>query len=167
MLRVRLVGRPSLTLGEEPLDWPAGRRAGELLAWLALRPGAHTRADLAPRFWPDVLDESARASLRTALHELRRALGERGAGHLLSTRDAVALDDAAWVDVRALRTALAEGRDEEALALAGGDLLQGVDAEWVHAARAEHRDLVGRALSRLSARAAEAGDDAAAARLAR
>ncbi len=55
-----------------------------LLAWLALHPGGHARRDLAPRFWPDVLDESARASLRTALHELRRALGEDAGAHILT-----------------------------------------------------------------------------------
>ena len=38
---------------------------------------ASTRAaSVAARFWPDVLDSSARASLRSALWELRRALGD-------------------------------------------------------------------------------------------
>jgi DNA-binding SARP family transcriptional activator len=37
----------------------------------------HARAELAASFWPDVLDESARASLRTAVHDLRRALHRR------------------------------------------------------------------------------------------
>ena len=160
MLRVRLVGRPSLELDGQAIGWPPGRRAGELLAWLALNPGAHARADLAPRFWPEVLDESARASLRTALHELRRDLGDAGE-HVAATRDAVGLDDEAWVDVRELRRALAEGRDDDALSLAGGELLQGIDAEWVYAAREDHRELVGQALGRLSARASAAGDAAA------
>src|SRR5262245_60626974 len=114
MFRVRLVGRPSLELDGQAIEWPPGRRAGELLAWLALNPGAHARAALAPRFWPEVLDESARASLRTALHELRRDLGAAG-GHVAATRDAVGLDDEVWVDVRELRRALAEGRDDDAL----------------------------------------------------
>ena len=38
-------------------------------------PGPQPRGRLAARFWPDVLDESARASLRVALTELRQALG--------------------------------------------------------------------------------------------
>ena len=46
---------------------------------------------LAARFWPDVLDESARASLRVALTELRQALGP-AAGYLVATRETVALD---------------------------------------------------------------------------
>ena len=40
-----------------------------------LHPGAHPRGELAARFWPDVLDSSARASLRSAVWALRRALG--------------------------------------------------------------------------------------------
>ncbi|HWF74294.1 MAG TPA: hypothetical protein VG186_13175 [Solirubrobacteraceae bacterium] len=35
-----------------------------------------SRAELASRFWPDVLDQSARASLRSAVWALRRRLGE-------------------------------------------------------------------------------------------
>ena len=167
MLRVRLVGQPSLELDGIALGWPAGRRAGELLAWLALNPGTHGRAGLAPRFWPDVLDESARASLRTALHDLRRALGAAGGAHLIANRDVVGLDDATWVNVRELRRAVDEGRDAEAVALADGELLQGIDAEWVHAAREEHAARLGGALARLSERAEAAGDRAEAARLAR
>ena len=160
MLRVRLVGRPVLEFDGDPLEWPAGRRAGEVLAWLALHPGAHARGDLAPRFWPDVLDESARASLRTALHDLRRSMGAGAARHLSASRDALALADDAWVDVREARRALAEGREGDALALAEGELLQGVDAEWLPSAREDHRELIGGALRRMSARAMAMGDHA-------
>ena len=69
----------------------------------------HARAQLAARFWPDVLDESARTSLRAALSELRRALGP-AAGHLVATRETVALDGAGLaVDTRAFDAAL-DGR---------------------------------------------------------
>jgi DNA-binding SARP family transcriptional activator len=50
------------------LRLPAGPRA--LLAWLALHPGMHPRSRVAGRLWPDVLGESARNSLRTALAAL-------------------------------------------------------------------------------------------------
>ena len=80
-----------------------------LLAYLALHPGPHARARLAARFWPDVLDESARTSLRAALTELRRALGA-SAGHLVATRETVALDgDGLTVDTRAFEAALGAG----------------------------------------------------------
>src|SRR5919199_1825725 len=72
MLRVRLLGELAVET-DGGLVAPPSRPARELLAWLALHPGAHPRLELASRFWPDVLESSARASLRTALHELRRA----------------------------------------------------------------------------------------------
>ena len=53
---------------------PRGRCAA-LLAWLALHPGMQPRGRVAARLWPDVMDESARRSLRTALLDLRAALG--------------------------------------------------------------------------------------------
>src|ERR671932_981813 len=90
MLRVRLFGGLALESGGAALDPPASRRARELLGWLALHPGRHARAAVAARFWPDVLDASARASLRTTLHELRRALGPAG-GCLLAGPHAGAL----------------------------------------------------------------------------
>src|SRR3954454_12780787 len=88
MLRVRLLGGLAL----ESLDVPASRPARELLAFLALHPGAHARFELAQRFWPDVPEASARASLRTTLHELRRALGD-AASHLAVDRERVGLVD--------------------------------------------------------------------------
>src|SRR5215218_8550930 len=100
MLRVRLLGGLALESAGGPIGVPASRPARELLAWLALNPGAHPRFELAQRFWPDVPEASARASLRTTLHELRRALGDEAA-HLRVDRERVGLADV-WVDVRDL-----------------------------------------------------------------
>ena len=140
MLRVRLVGEVASrsTARSRPLPpRPAARRCSR---WLALNPGLHPRSAVAPRFWPDVLDESARASLRSALWALRRALGEDGA--LVATRDRVGLaPDDVWVDVleaerlRADRVA-ARRRSRSAKAT----LLPGLEDEWVFEARDEHRD---------------------------
>ena len=47
MLRVRLLGELALETDDGPLDAPASRPARELLAWLALHPGAHPRFELA------------------------------------------------------------------------------------------------------------------------
>src|ERR1700754_2632779 len=90
MLRVGLLGGLALEADGHPLAVPAGRPARELLAWLALHPGSHSRLEVAMRFWPDVPEASARASLRTSLHELRRALGD-AAGHLSVDRERVGL----------------------------------------------------------------------------
>lgn len=166
MLRVRLLGGLALELDGERLDPPASRRARSLLAWLALNPGAHPRSQLAARFWPDVLDSSARASLRTALHELRRALRDAGARHVIATRERVSLDGGAdlWVDARAFEELAVTDRLEEALALRGGELLAGLDEEWVYEARDRHRDVVLSVLERLALAEERSGDRSIAAR---
>ena len=99
-----------LELDGAPLDLPRSRRGRSLLAWLALHPGRHARGRLAGLFWPDVLDTSARTSLRAALAELRAALGE-AADCLAATRESVALEgDRLWVDVRVFAELLDSGR---------------------------------------------------------
>ena len=64
MLRVRLLGELQAEIDGAAVAVPASRRAWALLGWLALHPGEHGRGAVAARFWPDVLDSSARASLR-------------------------------------------------------------------------------------------------------
>jgi DNA-binding SARP family transcriptional activator len=164
MLRVRLAGGLRLALDGREIAPPPSRRARALLAWLALRPGNHPRGELAGRFWPEVLEESARTSLRAALTELRRALGE-GAATLVATRETVALaDDGVWVDVREFERMLAAGRLEEAVDACAGELLTDMDDEWVHDARAAHRAALADALERLAEAAEQAGDLATAVR---
>ena len=165
MLRVRVFGGLALESDGAALDPPASRRARELLGFLALHPGRHARAAVAARFWPDVLDASARASLRTTLHELRRALGPAGVC-LVADRDAVALD-AAWVDAREVEALLAAGRAEEALALRDGELLAGLEEDWVLAERDTYRERLAARLGALADAAEAGGDGAAAVRLTR
>src|SRR6266545_4146667 len=114
MLRVRVLGELALEFDGETLPPPRGRRLRGLLGWLALHPGLHARAEVAGTLWPDVLDDSARASLRTALAELRRSLGD---GHLVATRDAVGFGPEVWVDARAFDLLVGDGRLDEALRL--------------------------------------------------
>src|SRR5256885_15178395 len=90
MLRVWLLGPMRVERDGVPIEAPPSRRAWALLAWLALHPGEHARNELAARFWPDVLDSSARASLRSAVWALRRALGAPG-GSLRTTGPDIAL----------------------------------------------------------------------------
>src|SRR5918997_6190064 len=125
MLRVRLVGE----LGIEGLGPIASSRARSLLAWLAAHPGLHPRSRVASVFWPDVLEESARSSLRTTLAALRRELGQ-ASEHLVAERQRVGLADV-WVDALEARRLAAEGRPEEALALVDGELLSDLDDDWV------------------------------------
>src|SRR5688500_16927520 len=110
---------------------------------MAAHPGLHPRSRVAPIFWPDVTDATSRASLRTALWALRKALGD---DVLVLDRHAVGLRDDVWVDLRQPEPP-------------PGDLLPGIEAEWADEVRADHhRTLV--------ARLSEADDLAAARRLA-
>src|SRR3954451_2093544 len=127
MLRVHLLGELVVEASGRPVALTGSWRARSLLAWLALNPGAHARGDVAARFWPDVLDSSARASLRSAVWALRRSLG---GDELSASRDRIALDGEVWVDVREFGELVRAGSVEEALSLCGGELLAGVDEDW-------------------------------------
>src|SRR5438874_8349363 len=91
MLRVRLLGELLIEGPGGPLEVGGSWRARSLLAWLALHPGEHPRSAVAAAFWPDVLDSSARASLRSAAWALRRALGPAADGALTGGRDRIGL----------------------------------------------------------------------------
>ena len=143
MLEIRVIGELEVRLGGVTAELPASRRSRALLGWLAIHPGRHSRARLAGLFWPDVLDASARASLRSAMWALRAALGPELGGYLAGDRDTITLaGDGLRVDLREARRLLAERQPAAAVALCGGELLQDLDDEWVLAARDElDRDL--------------------------
>jgi DNA-binding SARP family transcriptional activator/tetratricopeptide (TPR) repeat protein len=158
MLRVRLFGAFALESEGVALPLPERRRARSLLGWLALHPGMHPRSEVAGRFWPDVLDSSARKSLRTELVAVRHALGSAGEGVLVATRDTVGLvGDAVCVDAREYERLVLEGRLEAAVELCDGELLPGLDGEWVYDARESHRRRFGDVLECLAADAEAAG----------
>jgi DNA-binding SARP family transcriptional activator len=158
MLRVRLFGGLALESGGVALAMPERRRACSLLGWLALHPGMHPRSEVAGRFWPEVLDSSARKSLRTELVAVRRALGPAGEGAIVATREMVGLvGDAVVVDVREFDRLVSEGRLGQAVDLCKGELLAGLDDEWIYDARESHRDRLGDVLERIAADAEAAG----------
>lgn len=167
MLRVTLIGTLRIEVDGEDRTPHRFDRPASLLAWLALTPGMHARGSVASLFWPDVLDTSALASLRSAIWSLRRQLGS-AADLLVATRDRIGLEgDGLWVDVRELEALLASGRDEEGLALAEGELLVGVEGEWIDPLRQSQRERTIELLGRLVERATQEGDLARAADLAR
>jgi tetratricopeptide (TPR) repeat protein len=141
MLRVHLAGSLRIESGGREIALPRSRRARGVLAYLAAHPGTHSRGHLAARFWPDVLDETARASLRAALTELRQALGP-DADSLVATRDTVALADV-WVDIR------------DTTPLPAAELLPDMDDDWVIELRSEHADRVAHVLGERAAAAAD------------
>ncbi len=152
-----------MEFGGTPLTLPAAPTARSVLAWLLAHPGLHARARVAAQFWPDVVDRAARASLRTALWEIRRAAGE--APWLSQSRDRVGVATEQVQDLAAFRAAVAAGSSdslERALALARPRLLTDLADDWVLELRDEVRDLAAAAAVQLADRAEEAGDQASA-----
>jgi DNA-binding SARP family transcriptional activator/Tfp pilus assembly protein PilF len=95
-----------------------------LLAYLAaaLPRGFHRRDELLAMFWPELAQERASGSLRQALHFLRQslppgALRNRGAGEVRVDPGIVACDIVRFEDL------LDSGREKEALAEYGGELM--------------------------------------------
>src|SRR3954447_13135652 len=114
MLRIWLLGVMRLEVDGVEGPSPSSRRARLLLAMLVVDPRQHAREALAESLWPGVSNESARASLRTALSQLRAALGP-AAGHVLhATREHVALAASkdVWTDVGELQRLMDEDRVE-------------------------------------------------------
>src|SRR3954447_1456313 len=161
MLRIHVLGELAVESSGRRVALSGSWRARSLLAWLALNPDSHPRGELAARFWPDVLDTSARASLRNALWALRRALGPESAGALVADRERVGLQGA-WLDAAAFEEHLSAGRLDAALALCRAELLAGLDEEWVYEYRDAHRARVAELMEGLAARAESAADVSAA-----
>src|SRR4051812_1608488 len=152
MVRVRLLGELSVQVDGREVPPPASRRAWSLLGWLALHPGEHPRSAVAAVFWPDVLDSSARASLRSATWALRQALGPDGQDAVTGGRDRIGLRCES--DLAAFDRHVAAGGLDAAVALCDGPLLADLDDDWALAARDEHVQRLSAVLARLAAAAA-------------
>ncbi|MBP2328363.1 tetratricopeptide (TPR) repeat protein [Kibdelosporangium banguiense] len=149
-LAVRLFGAFEVVADGTPVVLPRQRKACELLAWLAVHPGQHARSRLAARFWPDVLDASARASLRSAIWTLRGALGPAQAW-LQADRERVELRaDGLTVDLRVFDELVAAGKLAEAERLRRGDVLHLFDSDWAFELRAEYDDKFAALLDKLA-----------------
>jgi DNA-binding SARP family transcriptional activator len=160
VLRIQLLGRMAVDCDGAELVAPSARRAWSLLAYLALSPGPQPRSDLAAHFWPDVLDSSSRASLRSAVWSLRRALGQVAERYLIVDRNCVGLTTGPelWVDVVAFNELVEAGQEREAVGLCTGELLTGFEEEWVLVARDAHREQLLETLERLGASCEAAGN---------
>jgi DNA-binding SARP family transcriptional activator len=160
VLRIRLLGRMAVECDGVELAAPSAQRAWSLLAYLALSPGPRPRAGLAAHFWPDVLDSSARASLRSAVWSLRRTLGPIAEQYLVVDRNCVGLAPSPelWVDLDAFNTLAEAGREREAVELCTGELLAGFEEEWALMARDAHRERLLELLERLAVSCEAAGE---------
>jgi DNA-binding SARP family transcriptional activator/tetratricopeptide (TPR) repeat protein len=160
MLRISLLGVLRLDVDGVEVAPPSSRRARLLLAMLALERRSHSRETLAVRLWPGVLDESARASLRTALAQLRAALGPNASRFLKATRERVELagPEEVWTDVGELERLLAAGEIQAPLASWCGELLTGLEDDWVYERRDELRERLCEAIGQAAAEAEAGGD---------
>ena len=111
-----------------------GKRERVLLAYLALSPdGRQPRRKLVTLLWGEAADETTLDNLRTAIFNLRKALGDSDHRIVASDDRDIVLDTCAFeVDVLAVRR-LAAGSVipalEEAAKLYAGDFLDGLSIE--------------------------------------
>jgi DNA-binding SARP family transcriptional activator len=159
-LSVLVLGDLAIEVDGHPSERISSHRARSLLGWLAVHPGLHPRGRVAGLFWPDVLEESARSSLRTTLATLRRELGESAARAVTASRDSVGIEPCPEVriDLHAFDRLVSGGELEEAVALCRADLLADLDDDWVNEPREHHRQQLVEVLGRLAEEAELSGD---------
>jgi len=146
-LSIHLLGPFQVTLNAQPVTGFGYDKVRALLAYLAVEAETpHRREALATLFWPDQSPKLARQSLRQSLSTLRRAIQNRDTStpFLFANRDTVQFNRSSqtWLDVDAVRAHLRSTHThthvnvatcqtcvrnlEEALALYGGDFLEGL-----------------------------------------
>ncbi len=159
-LRLDLLGEFVARDGENRELTIGSRKAQALLAFLALPPGkSQSREMLAGLLWSDRGDTQARASLRHALAELRKTLGDAGSSSLIAGRAAVSLDsETVSVDVAEFERLIGDGTPaalERAAELYRGDFLDGIGVhdpafeDWLRDERQRLNEWAYETLSRL------------------
>ncbi len=147
LLSIRLLGTLQVTLAGEPVRGFESDKVRALLAYLAVEVGhPHRREKLAGLLWPERPEKAARANLRQALSNLRRAVGDAQTipPFFEVTRQTIQFNRAsdAWIDAVALADLLSTDADpprlEAAIDLYRGHLLEGFSPagsapfeEWV------------------------------------
>lgn len=126
----RLLGRFTLRIDGAEVRLEA-TRAELLVAYLVLHPDAQPRRRLAAALWPESIEAQAHTNLRKLLHTLRRTLPDVDRHLEITPRS---LRWCGESDVAAFERLLA-GEPRQAVALYGGDLLDGHDAPWLEPER--------------------------------
>ena len=150
---VRLLGRFSLCFDGEAVRLDA-TRAELLFAYLVLHPEAQTRRRLAAALWPDSTEAQAHTNLRKLLHTLRRTLPDVDEHLEITPRTVRWRGESDVAAFERLLTCDLRG----AVALYGGDLLDGHDASWLEAERHRLRGRWLDALGELADRCAAEGE---------
>lgn len=137
-IEVRLLGGIELKRHGRRIDLQT--RSLQLLAYLLVKPGrSHPRERIAAELWPHADQDNARAYLRNALWQIRKALGSE---FILSIRDSLSINTAVSLD---LDVAKLEAQDSASLPIEElasrlsafrGELLPNFYEEWVLAERA-------------------------------
>lgn len=125
MQQLILLGGATIRDDDGPVTGTAARRHPlAILALLATAAGCTlSRSKLVGLLWPESTEKAARHRLNTALHTLRRVLGDDA---LQSIGDDVRLDRSALeVDVHRFREALEQDDHETAVTFYGGPFLDG------------------------------------------
>jgi DNA-binding SARP family transcriptional activator/Cdc6-like AAA superfamily ATPase len=165
-IRIELLGKLRLTIGQHLVTTVSTNRMQSLLAFVALHGAApQSREHLAFLLWPESSESQARTNLRQLLHNLRRAL-PGDCSLMASDHQTVrwSPDGACAIDVIEFETAvdraaqaekkndLATARDEleKASQLYQDDLLPGLYDEWIQTKRERLRRQFTDVLSRLA-----------------
>src|SRR5437762_1231320 len=96
-LQIALLGQFQVTRDGAPARGFRSNRAAALLAYLAVESDrAHRRESLMALLWPEEPDAVARANLRTALFNVRQAIGDAAATppYLLVSPDTIQINPA-------------------------------------------------------------------------
>ena len=159
-LTITLFGPMQVLVMGRPVPHLRSRKSLWLLALLALRGGRPVQREwLAETLWPDADPEQALAGLRTALSELRQALGD-ASGRLRSPSRHTLELGGTEVDALAFDAAVAAKTLpmlEQAVSLYQGSLLEGCAEEWIGQERAAREQDCLRALLTLADSALGAG----------
>jgi len=134
-LAIRLFGSLQVTLDGKPVEGFASDKVRALLAYLVMSPDQPQRREkLAGLLWPDFPEQSARTSLRNALANLRKMIGDQYASppFLHITRQTIHFNQNSdhWLDVVVFTSALAASQPEletlkEVVSLYRGEFLEG------------------------------------------
>jgi DNA-binding SARP family transcriptional activator len=147
---IRLLGGFEARMGGVTLRLP--RNAQRLLAYLAFQDTPAPRTHVAGTLWCDVTDDSATASLRTAVWRVRRVAGDllNVTPHLLSLAPDVRVDlHRVKASAREIATqGLPPGSHPVDVDLLAGELLPGWYDDWVVREQEDLRHLCLQALDR-------------------
>jgi adenylate cyclase len=155
-LTIRLLGAVEVRTADGRDVTPPGKKLRALLTCLALSNGkGWHRERLSALLWSDRDEEQARASLRQALAELRKLLGDPSP--FKADRDTIDFNVAvAKVDVTEFQYLAAAGKLEQAASLYRGELMDGYIpseagfAAWLTTERTRLHDLLIHVLTKLA-----------------